>query len=87
MPLIVLAQIYQCHGEPQLALARFGEARELAEQTGDPQLLFPCYDGLAALYLELGDDASADEFMRRAEEVCERTGVDPESLMVLPFLE
>ncbi len=87
VPLIVLAQIYHCHGEPQLALARFGEARELAEQTGDPQLLFPCYDGLAALYLELGDDASADEFMRRAEEVCERTGVDPESLMVLPFLE
>jgi adenylate cyclase len=87
VPLIVLAQIYQCHGEPRLALERFQEAMELAEQTGDPQLLFPCYDGLAALYLELGDDGRADEYMRRAQQVCERTGVDAESLMVLPFLE
>ena len=29
----------------------------LAEQTGEPQLLFPCYDGLATLYLDAGDAA------------------------------
>jgi len=87
VPLIVLAQIYQCHGQPRLALARFREALELAEQAGDPQLLFPCYDGLAALHLETGDDAQADEYMQKAQEVCERTGLDPESFVILPFLE
>ena len=87
VPLIVLAQIYQCHGQPRLALARFREALELAEQVGDPQLLFPCYDGLAALHLETGDDAQADEYMQKAHEVCEQTGLDPESFVVLPFLE
>lgn len=87
VPLIVLAQIYQCHGRPRLALEHFREALGLAEKAGDPQLLFPCYDGLAALHLEQGDDAAADEYLRRAEDVCARTGLDPESLMVLPFLE
>ncbi len=87
VPLIVLAQIYQCHGQPRLALDCFREALELAEQAGDPQLLFPCYDGLAALHLETGDDAQADEYMQKAQEVCERTGLDPESFVVLPFLE
>ena len=87
VPLIVLAQIYQCHGQPGLALERFREATELAEQAGDPQLLFPCYDGLATLHLERGEDAQADEFMQKAEDVCQRTGLDPESLVVLPFLE
>jgi tetratricopeptide (TPR) repeat protein len=83
----VLAQIYQCHGQPRLALKHFREALELAEQAGEPQLLFPCYDGLAALHLEMGDDAPADEYMQKAQEVCERTGLDPDSLVVLPFLE
>lgn len=87
VPLIVLAQIYQCHGQPRLALARFQEALDLAEQTQDPQLLFPCYDGLATLHLELGDDTRADEYMHQAQAVCERTGLDPDSLVVLPFLE
>jgi predicted ATPase/class 3 adenylate cyclase len=87
VPLIVLAQIYQCHGQPRLALTHFREALELAEQAGDPQLLFPCYDGLAALHLETGDDAQADEYMQKAQEICERTGLDPESFVILPFLE
>ncbi len=86
VPLIVLAQIYQCHGEPELARRYYGEALDLAEQVGEPQLLFPCYDGLATLHLDLGDDARAEEYMRRAQAVCERAGVEPDSLMVLPFL-
>ena len=87
VPLIVLAQIYQCHGQPRLALTNFREALALAEQAGDPQLLFPCYDGLAALHLEMGNDASADEYLQKAQGVCESTGLDPDSLVVLPFLE
>jgi predicted ATPase/class 3 adenylate cyclase len=88
IPLIVLGQIYQCHGgNPELALRCYREALELAEPTGEPQLLFPCYDGLATLSLELGDDARAEEYLVKAKEVCDQAGLEPDSLMVLPFLE
>lgn len=87
VPLIVLGQIYQCHGEPQQALSHYQEALNLAEQVGEPQLLFPCYDGLAMLYLEMGEEAQAEQYMRKAQQVCDAAGLDPESLVVLPFLD
>jgi tetratricopeptide (TPR) repeat protein len=87
VPLIVLGQIYQCHGDPAQAFAHYREALAIAEEVGEPQLLFPCYDGLATLHLETGDDAEAEQYMRRAQEVCERAGLDPDSLVVLPFLD
>jgi adenylate cyclase len=86
VPLVVLAQIYQCHGEPERAREYYMEALGLAEQIGEPQLLFPCYDGLATLHLDLGDEARAEQYMCRAQEVCERAGLEPDALMVLPFL-
>ena len=86
VPLIVLGQIYQCHGEPERARAHYEEALPLAEEAGDPQLLFPCYDGLATLALETGDDDQAEHWMQRAQAVCERAGLDPDALVVLPFL-
>jgi adenylate cyclase len=86
VPLIVLGQIYQCHGEPELALRHYGEALRVAEEVGEPQLLFPCYDGMATLHLDLNDVAGAETYMRKAREVCERAGVEPDSLTVLPFL-
>jgi predicted ATPase len=86
IPLIVLGQIYQCHGgDPAQARQCYTEALSLAEEAGEPQLLFPCYDGLATLYLEMGDEAQAEQYMRKAQEVCERAGLDPDSLVVLPF--
>ncbi len=87
VPLIVLGQIQQCHGDPQAALAYYREALALAEQTGDAQLLFPCYDGLATVYLEAGDEAEAERWMMQAQAVCERAGVPPDTLVVLPFLD
>ena len=87
VPLIVLGQIQQCHGDPDLALGHYEEALTIVEQIGEPQLLFPCYDGLATLHLDRGDQARAEEFMRKAQEVCERAGLDPDSFVVLPFLE
>jgi adenylate cyclase len=87
VPLIILGQIHQCHGQPDVALAYYREALDLAEQAGDPQLLFPCYDGLATVHIDRGDDAEAEEYMRKAQAVCERAGVDPDSLAVLPFLD
>ncbi len=87
VPLIVLGQIYQCHGHPDLALTHYQEALSLAQQVGEPQLLFPCYDGLATMYLEMGDEAQAEEYMRKAQQVCEEAGLEPDSLAVLPFLD
>jgi adenylate cyclase len=86
VPLIVLAQIHQCHGERSQAFAMYEEALGLAEQVGEPQLLFPCYDGLATLYLDAGNQAMAETYLAKAQEVCERAGVEPDALMVLPFL-
>jgi adenylate cyclase len=86
VPLIVLGQIYQCKGEAAPAFDSYREALGLAERTGEPQLLFPCYDGLATLYLDTGDQASAETYLVKAQEVCERAGLEPDALMVLPFL-
>jgi adenylate cyclase len=88
IPLIVLGQIYQCHGgNPERALECYREAQTLAEAAGEPQLLFPCYDGLATLYLEMGDEVQAEHFMQKAQAVCERAGVSPDSLVILPFFD
>jgi adenylate cyclase len=86
VPLIVLGQIHQCHGEHPLALACYEEALVLSEQAGEPQLLFPCYDGLATLYLDAGDHTKAEVYLAKSQQVCEQAGLDPDALMVLPFL-
>jgi adenylate cyclase len=87
VPLIVLGQIYQCHGDPTRAVAHYREALALAEEADEPQLLFPCYDGLATVHLDLGDEGQAEEFMQKAQAVCERAGLEPDALVVLPFLD
>jgi adenylate cyclase len=86
VPLVVLAQIHQCHGDPALAQRYYEEALALAEEIGEPQLLFPCYDGLGTLYLDLGDPVRAEEYLVKANAVCERAGLDRDALVVLPFL-
>ena len=87
VPLIVLGQIYQCHGQPERALEHYREAMGLAEEMGEPQLLFPCYEGLATLYFEIGDEAQGEEYLAKAQQVCERARVEPDALVVLPFLD
>jgi adenylate cyclase len=87
VPLIVLGQIQQCHGQPESALLCYREALVLVEGGGEPQLLFPCYDGLAMIHLDRGDVAEAEQYMEKAQQVCEQSGLDPDSLVVLPFLD
>lgn len=53
VPLVVLGQIYQCHGDPTRAIAPSREALALAEEADEPKLLFPCYDGLATALVVL----------------------------------
>jgi len=86
VPLVVIAQIHQCRGELQKAQDAYREALALAEKIGEPQLILPCYDGLATIHLDRGDRVRAEEFMEKARQLCERTGLDPDGLLLLPFL-
>ncbi|MEW6641891.1 MAG: adenylate/guanylate cyclase domain-containing protein [Pseudomonadota bacterium] len=85
--LTVLGQIHQCHGQEELAVRCYSEALEVARDTGEPQQLFPCYDGLATLNLERGNVAEAERYFALAHGICARHGLDPEALIVLPFLD
>jgi tetratricopeptide (TPR) repeat protein len=87
VPLIVLGQIHQCHFRPELAARCYNEAIEVAGETGEPQQLCPCYDGLATLNLDRGDMPEAERYFALAHDVCARHGLDPEGLIVLPFLD
>ncbi|MBI1735621.1 MAG: AAA family ATPase [Candidatus Rokubacteria bacterium] len=86
VPLIILAQVYQCRGEGERSEGYYKEALALAETIGDPQLLVPCYDGLATLAIERGDDTQADEWLGRCRQVQDATGWTSETFLVLPFL-
>jgi len=87
VPLVVLGQIHQCHGKPLLARRYYEEALELAGEIGEPQLLFPCYDGLATLNLEQDDMEEAERYFALAQDVCVRHRLDPDALVILPFLD
>jgi adenylate cyclase len=87
VPLTVLAQIHQCHDAPDLALRYYHEALEVARETGEPQLLFPCYDGLATFFLDRDEMEEAERYFGLARELCDRYGLDPGALIVLPFLD
>ncbi len=87
VPLIVLGQIHQCHGRPDLAHRYYHEALDEAQRTGEPQMLFPCYDGLATLSLDQNDLTEADRYFALAQQVCAEHGLEPSSLIALPFLD
>ncbi|WP_434734161.1 tetratricopeptide repeat protein [Rhizobium sp. YTUHZ044] len=87
VPLIVLGQIHQCHGQPKLARKYYEEALEVAKEIDEPQLLFPCYDGLATLSLEHDDMDEAERYFALAQDVCIRHKLDPGTFVVLPFLD
>ena len=65
--LVVLGQIYQCHGQPQMAITLYTEALELAVDLDEPQILFPCYDGLATVHLDIDDIDTAERYMDLAQ--------------------
>jgi adenylate cyclase len=86
IPLIILAQIYQCSGDYARSERYYREALTVAEGVGEPQLLFPCYEGLATLAIENGAEAEAEHWLARSREVQEATGWSSDMLFVLPFL-
>jgi predicted ATPase len=86
VPLIILAQIHQCRGEHDQSARYYREALEVASEVGEPQLLFPCYDGLATLAIEAGDEAEAERWLNKSREVQHATGWTSDTFLVLPFL-
>ncbi len=43
-------------------------------------------DRLATLHLDAGNQGLAEAYLAKAQQVCERAGLEPDTLMVLPFL-
>jgi hypothetical protein len=41
---------------------------------------------LGTVFLDLGDAAQGEKYILKAQEVCVESGLDPDSLIVLPFL-
>ena len=59
----------------------YREALALAEKIGEPQLILPCYDGLATIHLDRGDRVRGrGTHGASGRELCERTGLDPDTL-------
>jgi adenylate cyclase len=86
IPIIILAQIYQCRGDYGRSAEHYREALALAEALGEPQLLFPCYDGLATLAIEEGDEDEAELWLSRSRAIQETAGWSSDSFLALPFL-
>lgn len=86
VPLIILAQIHECRGEPEQSVRYYREALAVAESVGEPQLLFPCYEGLATLAIERGDEEEAETWLSRSRQVQESTGWSADAFLALPFL-
>ena len=60
---------------------------DLTEHDERHRQVFPCYDGLATLNLDLDNLAEAERYFALAQDVCTRHGLEPDSLVVLPFLD
>jgi adenylate cyclase len=86
IPLILHAQIHQCRGDYARSAEYYRAALEVAEGVGEPQLLLPCYEGLATLAIELGDEADADAWLAKSGRIREITGLSSETFTMLPFL-
>ncbi|WP_183798923.1 adenylate/guanylate cyclase domain-containing protein [Mycoplana azooxidifex] len=87
VPLLVLGQIRQCHGAAAAARGHYLEALDIVRDSAEAQLLFPCYDGLATLCLDLNELSEAERYFELAQQVCAKHGLDPDALIVLPFLD
>jgi predicted ATPase len=86
VPLIILAQVHQCRGDYQRSGHYYQRALAIAQAVGEPQLLVPCYEGLATLAIERDDEPEAEAWLAKSREVQQATGWTSETFQVLPFL-
>jgi predicted ATPase/class 3 adenylate cyclase len=86
VPLIILGQIHQCRGDHERSEHYYRRALNVAEAVGEPQLLVPCYEGLAMLAIERDAEAEAEAWLAKSREVQQTTGWTSDTFQVLPFL-
>jgi adenylate cyclase len=86
IPLILRAQIHQCRGDFARSAEYYREALEVAQAVSEPQLLVPCYEGLATLAIELGDEAEAEAWLAKSRRTMEMAGLSSDTFTILPFL-
>jgi adenylate cyclase len=86
IPLILRAQIHQCRGDFARSAQSYREALEVAQAVGEPQLVVPCYEGLATLAIESGDEDEADSWLEKSRRTKESTGFSGDTYTMLPFL-
>jgi adenylate cyclase len=86
IPLILRAQIHQCRGDYAQSAQYYREALEVAEAVGEPQLLVPCYEGLATVAIEQGDETEAQAWLAKSRHTKETTKLSSETFTMLPFL-
>jgi class 3 adenylate cyclase/tetratricopeptide (TPR) repeat protein len=86
VPLIILAQIHQCRGDLARSQHYYRRALTVAESVGEPQLLVPCYEGLATLAIERDDEPEAEAWLAKSRDVQHATGWTSDTFQVLPFL-
>jgi adenylate cyclase len=86
VPLIILGQIHQCRGDLARGEHYYRRALAVAESVGEPQLLVPCYEGLATLAIERDDEQEAEAWLVKSRSVQQITGWTSDSFLVLPFL-
>ena len=86
IPLILLAQIHQCRGDSAASRGYYERACAVAEAIGDPQLLLPCYEGLATLAIEEDDEDAAERWLERSRAVQSATGWSAETSLLVPFV-
>ena len=86
VPLIILAQIHQCRGDSERSAHYYRRALTVAESVGEPQLLVPCYEGLATLAIERDDAPEAEAWVARSRQVQQSTGWTSDTFVALPFL-
>ncbi len=86
VPLIILGQIHQCRGDYTRSEQFYRRALAVAESVGEPQLLVPCYEGLATLAVERDDEAEAEQWLAKSRQVQQATGWTSDTFQILPFL-
>ena len=84
--LVVLGQIFQCHGEPTRALGYYEEALSLAEKTGEPQLLFLATMAWRRSIWTWTTMRRPSATCSGLDNTCKDAGLDADALIVLPFL-
>ena len=86
VPLIILAQIYQCRGDNARSARYYREALEVAERGGRAAAPVPLLRRPRHARHRAGDDTEAEAWLARSREVQQATGWTSDSFLVLPFL-